>query len=170
MIPVRYIDSNISNIQNTTRTYKICLLLHKSASDNLRIFIFICNYNAIPFDILCADLEYVLSVVEKNGKIILLKNNKPAYVLLKCDIKTIEGDVTSNDQTYRTLQEAMKVVLSEVKNRTMHASILADIIYERRLYLQKNGNKAKYAQIRSRCGHYPNMFEALPGNYIKLKG
>lgn len=63
----------------------------------------------------------------------------------------------------------MKIVLSEAENKTMHASKLADEIYERRLYLQKNGNKAQYTQIRARCGHYPDMFEALPGNYIKLK-
>lgn len=63
----------------------------------------------------------------------------------------------------------MKIVLSEAENKTMHASKLADEIYERRLYLQKNGSKAQYTQIRARCGHYPDMFEALPGNYIKLK-
>lgn len=51
----------------------------------------------------------------------------------------------------------------------MHASKLADEIYERKLYLQKNGNKAKYTQTRARCGHYPDIFEALPGNYIRLK-
>lgn len=68
-----------------------------------------------------------------------------------------------------TLQEAMKIVLSEVENKTMHASELADEIYKRRFYLQKNGKKAQYTQIRARCGHYPELFEALPGNYIKLK-
>lgn len=57
----------------------------------------------------------------------------------------------------------MKIVLSEAENKTMHASKLADKIFERRLYLQKNGNKAQYTKIRARCGHYPDMFEALPG-------
>jgi antitoxin Phd len=51
----------------------------------------------------------------------------------------------------------MKIVLSEAENKTMHASKLADEIYERRLYLQKNGNKAQYTQIRARCGHYPDI-------------
>lgn len=72
-------------------------------------------------------------------------------------------------QQYMPLQEAMKIVWSEAENYTMHASKLADEIYERRLYLYKNGKKAKYIQVRARCGHYPDMFEALPGNYIKLK-
>jgi antitoxin Phd len=58
-----------------------------------------------------------------------------------------------------TLQEAMKIVLSEVDNKTMHASELADKIYERRLYLQKNGKKDQYTPIRARCRHYPDMFE-----------
>lgn len=82
----------------------------------------------------------------------------------------VEVDTIPEKQINYTLQEVMKIVLSEAENKTMHASKLADEIYERRLYLQKNGNKAQYTQIRARCGHYPDMFEALPGNYIKLKG
>ena len=123
----------------------------------------------IPFDTLRTDLEHVFSVVEKNGKVVLLKDNKPAYILMKYDTQAIEVDTVPNKQINYTLQEAMKIVLSEAENKTMHASKLADEIYERRLYLQKNGNKAQYTQIRARCGHYPDMFEALPGNYIKLK-
>ena len=72
-------------------------------------------------------------------------------------------------KTTHTLQEAMKIVLSEATNQTLHASELADIIYDRRLYVQKNGEKAKANQMRARCGHYPEMFEALPRNYIRLK-
>lgn len=123
----------------------------------------------ISFDTLRTDLEYVFSVVEKNGKAVLLKDNKPAYVLLKYDTQTIVNDIVLGKQINYTLQEAMKIVLSEAGNKTMHASKLADEIYERKLYLQKNGNKAQYTQVRARCGHYPDMFEALPGNYIKLK-
>lgn len=123
----------------------------------------------IPFDTLCTDLEHVFSVVEKNGKVVLLKDNKPVYIVLKYDTQTIEVDNAADKQINYTLQEAMKIVLSEAEKKTMHASKLADKIYERRLYFQKNGNKAQYTQIRARCGHYPDMFEALPGNYIKLK-
>ena len=63
----------------------------------------------------------------------------------------------------------MKSVLSAVENNTLHASALADIIYERKLYVKKNGEKAKGKQLRARCSHYPDMFEVLPGNFIKLK-
>jgi len=123
----------------------------------------------MPFDALRNDLENVFSVVDKNGKVVFLKDNKPAYILMKYCSQTIEGDIVSARPNSYTLQEAMKIVLSEAENKTMHASKLADEIYERRLYLQKNGSKAQYTQIRARCGHYPDMFEALPGNYIKLK-
>ena len=123
----------------------------------------------IPFDTLRTDLEHVFSVVEKNGKVVLLKDNKPAYILMKYDTHAIEVDTVPDKQINYTLQEAMKIVLSGTENKIMHASKLADEIYDRRLYLQKNGNKAQYTQIRARCGHYPDMFEALPGNYIKLK-
>jgi antitoxin Phd len=123
----------------------------------------------MPFDALRNDLENVFSVVDKNGKVIFLKDNKPAYILMKYCSQTIEGDIVPAKTNNYTLQEAMKIVLSEAEKKTMHASKLADEIYERRLYLQKNGSKAQYTQIRARCGHYPDMFEALPGNYIKLK-
>jgi antitoxin Phd len=123
----------------------------------------------IPFDTLRTDLEHVFSVVEKNGKVVLLKDNKPVYIILKYETQAIEANTIPDKQINYTLQEAMKIVLSEAENKTLHASKLADEIYERRLYLQKNGNKAQYTQIRARCGHYPDMFEALPGNFIKLK-
>ena len=124
----------------------------------------------IPFDLLRTDLEHVFSVVEKNGKVVLLKDNKPAYIVLKYDEKDIIADNVADKHANYTLQEAMKIVLSEVENKTMHAAELADEIYRRRLYLKKDGSKAEYTQIRARCGHYPDMFEALPGNFIKLKG
>ena len=123
----------------------------------------------IPFDLLRTDLEHVFSVVEKNDKVVLLKDNKPAYIVLKYDGEGISENIIEKHANY-TLQEAMKIVLSEADNKTMHASELADEIYKRKLYLQKNGKKAQYTQIRARCGHYPDMFEALPGNFIKLKG
>lgn len=118
----------------------------------------------ISFDTLNTDLENVFSIVEKNGKVILLKNNKPTYIILK-----YSEDKTPVSETNYTLHEAMKIVLSETPNNEMKASELADEIYNRKLYLKKNGTKAEYIQIRARCGNYPDLFEALPNNYIKLK-
>lgn len=124
----------------------------------------------ISFDALRTELEHVFKAVEKNGKVVLLRDNKPVYIILKYD--TAQPIASSSIQTEAvnyTLHEAMKIVLLEAENRTMHASKLADEIYDRRLYLQKNGKKAQYTQIRARCGHYPDLFDALPGNYIELK-
>jgi len=39
----------------------------------------------IPFDSLKTNIGHVFSVVEKNGKAVLLKDNKPAYIVLKYD-------------------------------------------------------------------------------------
>lgn len=115
------------------------------------------------------EAEAVFKTVDEIGKVIILKDNKPAYILLKYEENaevTVSAPAT---KTTYTLQEAMKIVLSEAENQTLHASDLADIIYDRKLYVQKNGEKAKANQMRARCGHYPGMFEALPGNYIRLK-
>lgn len=84
--------------------------------------------------------------------------------------QAIDMDYAKEKQTNYTLREAIKIMLSEAKDKTMHASKLTDEIYKRRLYLQKNGMKAKYTQICARCGQYPDMFEALPANFIKLIG
>ena len=48
----------------------------------------------IPFDTLRTDLEHVFSIVEKNGKVVLLKDNKPVYVVLKYDAELINGTNT----------------------------------------------------------------------------
>lgn len=111
----------------------------------------------------------VFEIVDDIGEVIVLKDNKPAYILLKYDENAEKNINNLSQKSNITLQEAMKIVLSEVENKTLHASELADIIYNRKLYVQKNGEKAKYNQMRARCGRYQNMFEALPGNYIKLK-
>ncbi|MGB9975889.1 hypothetical protein [Thermovenabulum sp.] len=124
----------------------------------------------IPFDSLKTNIDHVFSVVDKNGKVVLLKNNKPAYIVLKYDENNLtDTGIGMQEMPNYTLHEAMRIVLSEAENKTMHAAELADEIYRRRLYLKKDGSKAEYTQIRARCGHYPDMFEALPGNYIKLK-
>lgn len=129
------------------------------------------NINSlIAYDALRTDIDSVFSVVEKNGEAILLKDNKPAYIIRKFDEgKFAEKIAKTVEKPERTLHEAMKIVLSEAKDKTMHAAKLADEIYERGLYWQRNGNKAQSTQIRTRCGHYEDMFDALPGNYIKLK-
>lgn len=124
----------------------------------------------IPFDAIKTDTEGVFSIVDKNDKVVLLKDNQPAYIIIKYNAtQDFDTTISPFDGTNYTLQEAMKLVLSEAPENTMHASQLAEEIYTRRLYLQKNGDKAQYNQIRARCSHYSNMFEALSGNYIKLK-
>ncbi len=124
----------------------------------------------VPYNKIKKDADSVFQTVEKNGKVILLKDNQPVYIILKYDANmgSIEQEVNMDTPKY-TLQEAMKIVLLEVEDNTMHAAALADEIFNRGLYRQKNGGKAQYNQIRARCGHYPDMFEALPGNYIELK-
>ena len=124
----------------------------------------------IPFDSLKTNIEHVFSVVDKNGKVVLLKDNKPVYIVLKYDENNLtDTGIGMQEMPNYTLHEAMRIVLSEAENKTMHAAELADEIYRRRLYLKKDGSKAQYTQIRARCGHYPDMFEALPGNIIRLK-
>jgi len=122
-----------------------------------------------PFEKALSETKEVFDLVDKNGKVVLLKDNRPVYIIMKYEEST-RSDLTKHiPQKSLTLQEAMQAVLMETDNQMLHASVLADIIFERKLYTKKNGDKAQYNQIRARCGHYPEMFEALPGNYIRLK-
>ena len=124
----------------------------------------------IPFEKINTGADSVFEIVEKNGKVVLLRDNKPLYIIMKYDAAVDSIKRAANIETSKyTLQEAMRIVLSEAVDNTMHAAALADEIFNRRLYIQKNGGKAQYNQIRARCGHYPDMFEALPGNFVKLK-
>lgn len=122
-----------------------------------------------PFEKVLSESKEVFDFVDKNGKIVLLKDNRPVYIIMKYEESTQSVLTKHIPKKSLTLQEAMQAVLMEADNQTLHASVLADIIFERKLYTKKNGDKAQYNQIRARCGHYPEMFEALPGNYIRLK-
>jgi len=123
----------------------------------------------IPLDLLRTDLDYVLSLAHKKGKVILISENRPVFVLEKCELS--EGashyHESGNFETL-TLHEAMQIVLQDAPERTMHVAALADEIYKRRLYTKKNGGKAEYSQLRARCEQYKDLFTVLPKNYVKL--
>ncbi len=124
----------------------------------------------MPFDEMLSDPGRIFSVVDKMGKVILLRDDMPAYFIIKYDAAKREyANILTAHLPNRTLQEAMRIVLCDAENMTMHASKLADEIFARGLYLQKNGEKARYTQVRARCGHYPELFEALPKNFIRLR-
>lgn len=124
----------------------------------------------ISYEELKGDVQKVFEKVDENEKVVILKNNKPAYILMKYNLQTEPKDTNKRCFSKYKLQEAMQIVLSDAENNEMHAALIADEIYNRELYFKKDGNKAMYNQIRARCGHYQDLFEALPGNIIKLKG
>jgi antitoxin Phd len=124
----------------------------------------------VPYEKLETDTQQVLQVVESKGHAILLKDNQPIYIIIKYSEDIDLPDKTTGiRRSEYTLQEAMRIVLAEKEDHKLHAAALADEIFSRGLYYKKNGDKAQYNQIRARANHYPNLFEALPGNIIKLK-
>lgn len=125
----------------------------------------------IPYNRIIESPGDVFDLVDEHGQVVLLQNNEPAYVIIRAEAALQLSSPNAQSQLKKsdyTLQEAMRIVLSEADGNTMHASDLADAIYHRGLYFKKDGTKAEYNQIRARCGHYPQLFEALPGNVIKL--
>lgn len=126
----------------------------------------------IPYDRILNSPDDVFDLVDKHGQVVLLKENAPAYVIIKSEaamplLKSNEQKLVMKSK--HTLQEAMKIVLLEAENHTMHAAALAEAIYEKGLYYKKDGTKAGYNQVRARCSHYPDLFEVLEKNTIKLR-
>ncbi len=124
----------------------------------------------VSYEKVKSDIEEVLNIVEKQGNAIIVRDDKPAYIISKFSKSAeLALPVENKDTDNYKLQEAMQIVLREAKDNTMHAANLADEIFKKKLYLKKDGSKAQYNQIRARCDHYPDLFEALPGNIIRLK-
>jgi len=126
----------------------------------------------IPYNLIIESPDEVFDLVDEHGQVVLLQDNSPAYIIVKAENAIKIAKPNEHNQYKKTeykLQEAMKIVLSETDGNKMHAADLAEAIYQRGLYFKKDGTKAEYNQIRARCGHYPNLFEPLPGNIIKLK-
>lgn len=129
----------------------------------------------IPLEQLIADSASVLEIVKRNGVVVLLQNNSPVYIISKYgeseqDLKVVlgENNYEVNRSQYK-LHEAMKIVLEDQPDKTMHAADLADEIYKRNLYRKKDGKKAEATQIRARSANYADLFVVLPKNRIKLR-
>ena len=124
----------------------------------------------VPMELLRTDLDYVLCLVQKKGRVVLINENRPVLVLAECALWTDSTPKTEPDNAKpMTLHEAMRVVLMDAPERMLHVAQLAEEIYNRRLYTKKDGNKADYPQLRARCSHYPEMFEVLPKNNVRLR-
>jgi len=67
-----------------------------------------------------------------------------------------------------TLHEAMKIVLIENNNHGVTAKELSDEIFRRRLYLKRDGTKAKPSQISARLCHHTDIFNLSDDHKISL--
>ena len=120
----------------------------------------------------------ILDQVDALGEVVIVRNNQPAYHITACgerkapglqDIQTHKPQPGPSPQRpVMTLKEAARAVLETAESDQMHVSELADLIYEKGLYLKKDGSKAPYTQVRAMCGQYPEDFETLEKNRIRL--
>jgi len=68
-----------------------------------------------------------------------------------------------------TLHEAMRIILQEFPSRTATFNSVANAIAKRGLYSQKEGGDAPSSQIRLRARKYPQLFEVIPPDRVRLK-
>lgn len=122
----------------------------------------------VSIDQLTNDVDSVFEVVNKYGKAIILGGNKPLYILMKYT-EASDDDVIKRISPKYKLHEAMQIVLNDQPDKEMKASLLADEIYRRGLYIKKDGTKAMANQIRARSEKYSALFVVKADNIIKLK-
>jgi hypothetical protein len=68
-----------------------------------------------------------------------------------------------------TLHEAIKVVLQDCPNRTGTFTFVANEIAKRGLYSQREGGDAPASQIGLRARKYPNLFEIIPPDKVRVR-
>jgi antitoxin Phd len=122
--------------------------------------------NLVAIEDLKENIDNILDMVETSGKAVILRKNRPAFIILPYITGAEFAGI--HIENYK-LHDAMQIVLIEQENHSMHAAKLADEIYNRRLYTKKDFSKAQYPQIRARAQMYNQIFEALPGNIIRLR-
>jgi antitoxin Phd len=121
--------------------------------------------------------------VEELGKVIIIKNNRPMFILktfddLESNDESVNRDLSEQIQNHsrrpyrrsggNTLREAVLEVFRNSEEDIMHVSDIADILYNEKLYTKRDGSKAHYTQVRAMCGQYPEEFITLPGNRVKV--
>lgn len=165
----------------------------------------------IPYERIKNDVDAVFQLVDRNNTVVVLKNNQPAYLIVKYVVDADHLQETpdagyedrpdqaiksgpqkkkavsrkprakkaatsekgsaagSSESPKYTLHEAVRIVLAETESKQMPAAEVAEEIYQRGLYRKRDGTMTKHSQLRARLINYPDLFEVLPGNIIKLK-
>ena len=68
-----------------------------------------------------------------------------------------------------TLHKAIRIILEESENRINTTTFISDEINKRELYRKKDGSRVKPFQIYLRADNYPDLFDVIDRNTIKLK-
>lgn len=122
--------------------------------------------------------EKISKILESYGEVIILRENQPVYRITRIrqdkdssSAYHLQHEPEINKATPRpslTLREAVRTILQTAQDGEMHVSELTDLIFENGLYLKRDGSKAPYTQVRAMCGQYPEDFETLKRNRIRL--
>lgn len=141
----------------------------------------------VAYEDFLSDTEKMMEKAERLGSLIIIKDNKPAFQIYSANqsgsnkeenllsTKDLEEVKDNKDTTIEkmfsglTLKQAVLEVLMKADSKEMHVSEIAEEIYSRKLYRKRDGSKAHYTQIRAMCGQYPEEFETLPRNRVKLR-
>ena len=125
----------------------------------------------IPFERIQEEPDEIFKVVDIYGQAVLLKNNAPAYIIMKPQEAIKANQEQAKPLPYPstyTLQEAMRIVLWMPRiTRCTHQN-LPMLYVERFIYTEKR----RKGQIQSNaCKVWPlsRDVEALKGNIIRLR-
>ena len=112
------------------------------------------------------NLELVKEKIRIYGEVLVIGDNEKE--VLKVSFFNM-GEVKRPKAKCVTLVEALERVLISAPEDAVHVDQIVNDIASANLYFKKDGSLAKREDIRATAQNYPQKFECLKGNYIKLK-
>ena len=114
------------------------------------------------------DLKNNFDMVKERLKIyeelIVIDEGTPAYKLTNLKL----SEIVRSKAKCATQVEAIERVLSVEPGNTLHVDQMVKDIEWGNLYFKKDGSRAKREDVRATAQNYPDKFECLKGNNIRL--
>ena len=113
------------------------------------------------------NFELVKDKLKTHGEVIVIgEDEKQVYKVTYLNT----GEKKRPKAKCKTLVEAIERVLAFASRNTLHVDQIVKEIENGKLYYKRDGSVAKREDVRATAQNYPQKFECLKGNNIRLKG
>ncbi len=112
------------------------------------------------------NLDLVIEKIRTYGEVLVIGDNEKE--VLKVSFFNM-GEVKRPKAKCVTLVEALERVLTVAPEDAVHVDQIVNDIASANLYFKKDGSLVKREDVRATAQNYPQKFECLKGNRIRLK-